>query len=63
MPGRLAPLGSVSLDQFMRRAILRLCDERALPPGAVNAAPVDPALLALPRQCFDAGWIGFDEPR
>lgn len=37
----------------------RLADERRLPPGALTATPVDPALLAALHGWFDAGWIRF----
>lgn len=54
---------SLALTRETRRAVVRLCDERALPPGAVPETPVDSSLLALLRAWFDAGWIHFQPQR
>jgi 50S ribosomal protein L16 3-hydroxylase len=48
---------SLPLETGMRAALIRLADERRLPPGALAATPVDSRLFATLHAWWDAGWI------
>ncbi len=48
---------SLSFEPGMRAALIRLADERRLPPGALAATPVDSPLVATLHAWWDSGWI------